>query len=77
MKFSRSNFDRQIDKLPKEVIWCKKCTISNQRPRININSNGICNACENISYKKKINWKDRKKELKQLLKKYKKKEWRI
>lgn len=64
---------KKIYKLPEKVKFCKNCVVSNQRPRININSNGICNACENISYKKKINWKDRKKELKQLLKKYKKK----
>ena len=34
MTFKRGDFDKQIEKLPKEVIWCKKCTISNQRPRI-------------------------------------------
>ena len=26
--------EKQITKLPKEVVWCKKCVMSNQRPRI-------------------------------------------
>ena len=31
--------------LPKEVKFCKKCVISNQRPRIKFNSEGICGPC--------------------------------
>ena len=27
--------------LPKKVFFCKKCTMSNQRPRIRFNSKGI------------------------------------
>ena len=54
MKFSRANFDKQIDKLPKDVLWCKNCTISNQRPRIVFDDNQICSACKNLEYKKII-----------------------
>ena len=36
--------------LPDKVQFCKKCTISNQRPRITFDINGICSAC---NYKKK------------------------
>ena len=43
--------------LPTEVIFCKKCVISNQRPRIHFNEQGICSACLNSDYNKKINWK--------------------
>ena len=32
MEFRKGNFEKQIDKLPQKVIWCKKCVISNQRP---------------------------------------------
>ena len=32
-------------KLPKEVKFCKKCTISNQRPRISFDEEGVCSAC--------------------------------
>ena len=62
--------------LPKNVEFCKSCVVSNQRPRISFNKDGICNACVNLKNKNKINWGEREKELKDLLSKYKKK-WQI
>ena len=41
--------------LPKKVFFCKKCTISNQRPRIRFNSKGICSACQFAEFKRKKN----------------------
>ncbi len=55
---------------------CKKCLTPNSRPRIVFDKNGICNACLNSENKKKINWKDRKKQFEKLvsdIKKFKKK----
>ena len=59
--------------LPNKVIFCNKCVMSNQRPSsipefkhtfnrkgakyLNINSNGICDACNQSEVKKKIDWK--------------------
>ncbi len=65
--------DRQLKKLPEKVIFCKNCVVSNQRPRTVINKNGICSACE-WSYEKnnKIDWKEREKELRDLLDKHRK-----
>ena len=31
--------------LPTDIKFCKKCAISNQRPRITFDENGICSAC--------------------------------
>lgn len=59
--------------LPEKVKFCKVCVVSNQRPRISFNKEGICNACVNIKNKPKVNWTDREKELKDLLSKYRKK----
>jgi len=57
--------------LPDKVQFCKKCTISNQRPRITFDVNGICSACNYADYKKsKINWEERENELVQLLEKH-------
>ena len=71
--------------LPAEVKFCKKCVISNQRPNsaieyqhtknskkatINFDEEGICDACRVAEDKKKINWKEREKELIKLCKKY-------
>lgn len=50
--------------LPLEVRFCKKCTISNQRPRIIFDENGICSACHYAEYKRtKVDWKQREEEL--------------
>ena len=53
--------------LPKKVIFCKKCVISNQRPRIILDKEGICNGCRYFEYKKTIDWKAREKELLKIL----------
>lgn len=53
--------------LPSEVIYCRKCTISNQRPRITFNADGVCSACQFAEYKRtKIDWSERERELKDL-----------
>ena len=59
---------KEYYKLPDEVKYCKKCVISNQRPRITFDKNGICSAC-NYAYKKQniINWQEREEELIKLL----------
>lgn len=50
-----------------KTIYCKKCVISNQRPRISFNSDGICSACLFSEYKHTmIDWDKRKKELEEL-----------
>jgi N-acetyl sugar amidotransferase len=60
--------------LPKEVTYCRKCTVSNQRPRISFDKNGICSACNYAIYKKEVvDWKARNEELKQLCDAHRKK----
>jgi len=50
--------------LPLEIRFCKKCTISNQRPRITFDENGVCSACNYAEYKKAhVDWNEREKEL--------------
>jgi hypothetical protein len=41
-------------KLPVEVKFCRKCTVSNQRPRITFDENGVCSACNFAEYKKAL-----------------------
>lgn len=53
--------------LPSDVVFCKKCVISNQRPRIVFDENGICSACLYAEYKReKIDWDAREEELVEL-----------
>ena len=71
MTLKKSNFEKQILQLPKEVKWCKNCVISNQRPRIIFDENGICSACNYSQIKNnKIEWEKRENELIKLLDKH-------
>jgi len=61
--------------LPGEILFCRNCTVSNQRPRIEFDSKGICSACKYAEVKRQqIDWKEREKELRELLKQYKRKD---
>jgi len=51
--------------------YCIKCLIPNSKPDISFNENGICNACINFNKRVDIDWDERKKELKNILAKYK------
>lgn len=64
---------QELYNLPEEVVFCKKCTVSNQRPRITFNEEGVCSACQYAEYKRKeIDWEQRDKELIALCDKYRK-----
>ena len=48
--------------------YCKRCVTPDTRPRVEIDSEGICNACRHADKKKNdIDWKIRKKEFEQIL----------
>jgi N-acetyl sugar amidotransferase len=60
-------------KLPTEIKFCKKCTISNQRPRITFDENGVCSACNFAEHKRtKIDWAAREAELVALCERFRK-----
>lgn len=72
--------------LPEKVIFCKRCTMSNQRPAsmpefkhlpdrcgakyMHIDEDGICDGCRQAEKKEDISWNERENELLQLLEKY-------
>ncbi len=74
--------------LPREVVFCKKCVVSNQRPNtsneykhtretqkeaITFDKDGVCDACKYAEIKNHaIDWDIREKELKELCDKYRK-----
>lgn len=73
--------------LPEEVVFCKKCVMSNQRPSsypefrhtrdritptLNIGEDGVCDACRYGEIKEDIDWESRKKELAALCDKHRK-----
>lgn len=79
--------------LPKDVIFCKKCVISNQRPSstveyentkqskkttIGLDSDGVCSACRvNENKHQTIDWALREKELRELCNQYRRTDGRF
>lgn len=67
--------DRQLATQPKEVVYCTRCVVSNQRPRITFNADGVCSACEYAHRKHHlIDWNKREEELVALLDKHRSKD---
>ena len=78
-----SDNPRTLYGLPKEVVFCTRCLMSNQRPAsipeflhrpdrrgaryLHIDDEGICDACRFAEQKERIDWAAREKELVQLL----------
>ena len=50
------SLEKQMALLPSEVKWCKRCVISNQRPRIQFSEDGVCTACLNREFRQNIDW---------------------
>jgi N-acetyl sugar amidotransferase len=88
-EFSINNQNpRSFYGLPREIKYCKKCVISNQRPNsaieyehsqgskkktIYFDDDGVCDACRFAERKSsEINWLDREKELQDLCDKFRK-----
>lgn len=92
-QFNYEPFEKEEDLeakygLPSDVLFCKKCVISNQRPNscqefehniiskkktIHFDKGCICDACRAAEKKnQEINWKEREKELIELCNKYRK-----
>jgi len=64
---------KSLYNLPDDVRFCKKCTMSNQRPRITFDENGVCSACNFSEHKKnEIHWDEREKELQDLCDRHRK-----
>lgn len=68
---TRSSLEKQLLTQPKVVEFCKKCVVSNQRPRIAFDEEGVCSACK-FAYEKRyvINWAERESQLQELLDKH-------
>ncbi len=68
--------------LPREVVFCKRCVMSNQRPSsttefkhtaqsrkatLHLDAEGVCDACRYAERKETIDWESREQELQRLL----------
>lgn len=70
--------DRQLPQLPKEITFCKRCVLSNQRPRVHFDKEGICGACRFAEIKDgQIDWKERERLLRELCNHYRRDDGRF
>jgi N-acetyl sugar amidotransferase len=75
--------------LPRDVIFCTSCSYSNQKPNsdrelthkftskkptIGFDRNGVCSACQVAQQKKKIDWRERELQLRQICDRYRSKD---
>ena len=58
----------------KKILFCKKCVTPNTRPRITFDQEGVCNACRYAEKKQKVDWEQKKSELKKIAEDAKKSE---
>ena len=73
--FFEKTLDRQLEQRPREVKFCAKCVVSNQRPRITFDSRGVCSACQHAYLKHHvIDWTEREKMLLEVLDRYRSKD---
>jgi len=59
--------------MEQKLFWCKNCLNMSTRPRIQFDERGWCNACQWMEEKKRMDWAPRKKELTELLDRYRSK----
>ena len=67
--------DLKIINPDENVVFCKRCVISNQRPRVNFNTKSVCGQCLYYDYKHTmVDWDKREKQLEALCDKYRSKD---
>ena len=54
--------------------FCNHCVMPNTRPGLNLNAEGICDACVSYENREEIDWKARRKELEQILDRFRSKD---
>ena len=74
---SQKILDRQLPILPREIKFCRKCVVSNQRPRIHFDENGLCGACKFADIKNSVDWDSRDKMLKELCNRFRRDDGRF
>jgi len=56
------------------LVYCKKCVMPSTKPDLHIDEEGVCNACRSYENRKEVDWDLRKKELLQILDRYRSKD---
>lgn len=54
--------------------YCRKCLYPDTKPELTFDKNGVCDACRGTEWKNKTDWKKKRKELDEILEKYRSKD---
>ncbi len=54
------------------ITYCTKCLLPDTKPDLSFGENGVCNACTNYANRKEVDWNARRKELDEILARYRK-----
>ncbi len=55
------------------IKYCKRCVMPETKPDLYIDEDGVCNACRSYEQRPQINWDERRKELLEILVRYRNK----
>jgi len=71
----RERYSQRMKDQASEVVFCRKCVISNQRPRIQFDDEGVCSACRYADKKHHlIDWAEREEQFMSLLHQFRSKD---
>lgn len=56
------------------LVYCNKCVMPSTKPDLHIDEEGVCNACRSYENRKEVDWDLRKKELLQIMERYRSKD---
>jgi N-acetyl sugar amidotransferase len=59
--------------MSKYIKYCRKCVMPETKPDLHINEFGVCNACRSFGDRHIVDWKNRERELVEILEKYRSK----
>ncbi|MDP2950875.1 MAG: N-acetyl sugar amidotransferase [bacterium] len=66
-----TNKQEQLLTGSRQIKYCTKCVMPETKPDLTFDSEGVCAACMSFEQRKEVNWEERKKELRDILDKYK------
>ncbi len=52
------------------LTYCKKCVMPDTKPDLQLDDEGVCNACRSFERRREVNWEVRSQHLEQILRRY-------
>ncbi len=56
------------------LTYCKRCVMPDTKPDLQLDTEGVCNACRSFEQREAVDWKTRREELDQVLERYRSKD---